>query len=202
MRVIAVILSMLMIAGAPATSSASHNTGRTWDQQQYQWYNYAPCYRYLKNINSDFRSRVSEARTKWNGTNTEFYIWHTTGTCAKDIEIDMYNLPIPFDGQWAYVANDLFTNISYSTINFNSCKDGPNGCVFWHTGTGPPPADRIDALSVATHEFGHTIELGHSTVCESSCSVMYPYINVGDRRRNLNSHDYQSIRSMYSYPAT
>ena len=201
-RVLAALMSVLLVIGLPAPGYGTHNKGRTWDQQQFGIRDYAPCYRYLKSMSSSFRSRVSEARTKWNAANTEFYIWYTSSNCAKDIEVDYYDLPIPFDNAWAYVANDWFGNISYSTINFNSCKDSPNGCTPWYTGTGTPPDTWIDLISVATHEFGHTVELGHSENCNPSCSIMYPWINPGETRRFLNSHDHQTLRAMYAYPAT
>jgi hypothetical protein len=189
-----------MVMGIPAPGHATHNLGRKWDRQQYGIRDFAPCYRYLKTMSSSFRSGVSAGRIRWNDTNTEFYIWYTSTNCAKDIEIDYYDLPIPFDGAWAYVANDWFTDISYSTVNFNSCKDTP--CTQWYTGTGTPPANQIDLRSVAAHEFGHTVEMGHSEVCDSSCSIMYPWINTGQTRRYLNAHDGQTIRATYPYPAS
>ncbi|MGH2966864.1 MAG: matrixin family metalloprotease [Solirubrobacterales bacterium] len=75
------------------------------------------------------------------------------------------------------------------------------GCYPWYKGTGSVPAGYVDLLSVATHEFGHTVELTHSTTCDPSCSIMYPTLGAGAQRRNLNAHDYASTRALYAYPA-
>ncbi|KAF8370067.1 hypothetical protein HHK36_031898 [Tetracentron sinense] len=60
-------------------------------------------------------------------------------------------------------------------------------------GTDPSPGV-IDLESVAVHEIGHLLGLGHSTV---RAAVMYPSISPGVARRQLQRDDIQGIRTLY-----
>ena len=51
----------------------------------------------------------------------------------------------------------------------------------------------IDLESVATHEIGHLLGLGHSNDKKAS---MYPYINLGEIK-GLNSDDIRGIKDLY-----
>ncbi|KAJ1390447.1 PGBD-like superfamily [Sesbania bispinosa] len=66
--------------------------------------------------------------------------------------------------------------------------DGP-GMVLAHTST-----TQIDLETVALHEMGHLIGLGHSS---NPDSVMYP--TYGGVRRNLKQDDIDGIRALYGY---
>lgn len=54
------------------------------------------------------------------------------------------------------------------------------------------PASGIDLVTVAAHEFGHSLGLAHSTV---SGALMYPY--YGGAHRNLEADDIAGIQSIY-----
>lgn len=204
-------MSALILVLTPATGSATHNVWRHWAAQQSGIYNYAPCYWFYAEVPTSFRTRFADARLRWNGAGTEFNLW--PGTCSRDIVVRYFDLAFPFQYAWAFTVNEpspapQTSPITGSTINFNSCMNpviGPGGqlgpCVVWYTGTGTPPATQLDAISNQVHELGHTVELTHSSVCDSACSVMYPSIAQGQMRRNLNAHDLASIRAMYAYPA-
>ncbi len=49
-----------------------------------------------------------------------------------------------------------------------------------------PGQDQYDFQTVATHEMGHALGLGHST---DTNSVMYPYLSPGDSRHDLTTAD-------------
>lgn len=52
----------------------------------------------------------------------------------------------------------------------------------------------IDLESVAVHEIGHLLGLGHSS---DGASIMYPSITSGTRRVHLGSDDVQGIQQLY-----
>ncbi|KAG8072341.1 hypothetical protein GUJ93_ZPchr0006g42060 [Zizania palustris] len=52
----------------------------------------------------------------------------------------------------------------------------------------------VDLESVAVHEIGHLLGLGHSSVPDS---IMYPTIRTGTRKVNLESDDVLGIQSLY-----
>jgi hypothetical protein len=63
---------------------------------------------------------------------------------------------------------------------------------FWST-SGQPL--HYDVQSVAAHEFGHWLSLGHSSDTEAT---MYYRTGMGEtKKRSLNSDDISGIRSIY-----
>nr|GMC67266.1 metalloendoproteinase 3-MMP-like [Ipomoea batatas] len=52
----------------------------------------------------------------------------------------------------------------------------------------------VDIQSVATHEIGHLLGLGHSGV---PTAVMFPAIGYGETKRLLDNDDIQGIRALY-----
>lgn len=74
----------------------------------------------------------------------------------------------------------------------------------WHTGTANPPSDKLDAWSVATHEFGHAtgwaghFEPGWEVCTNAPRHTMCPYINYGgDYQRQPEDHDKHTFNAAY-----
>ncbi|KAK1570396.1 hypothetical protein Q3G72_001256 [Acer saccharum] len=59
-----------------------------------------------------------------------------------------------------------------------------------------PRLDELDLESVALHEIGHVLGLGHETGLREA--VMYPTISYGQTKRDLNDDDIQGIRTLYN----
>lgn len=59
--------------------------------------------------------------------------------------------------------------------------------------------DRFDVQSVALHEAGHALSLGHTYIPDA---VMYPYIAKGQIKRTLHQDDINGICTIYPRPFT
>lgn len=80
----------------------------------------------------------------------------------------------------------VFTTVSSGSPEYRHYR--------WSTGGEP---ETFDVESVALHEFGHMLGLGH---CEGPCSdsvVMSRYIRPGQLRRTLHSSDRAQIKTLY-----
>ncbi|XP_047309345.1 metalloendoproteinase 5-MMP-like [Impatiens glandulifera] len=124
--------------------------------------------------------------------------------------------------RWALVTKFNFTNINDFTqsdlkIAFYKRSHGDSGPFDGRGGilahAGMPPdggihfdADEkwvigahptgVDIESVAVHELGHSLGLGHSTVKEA---VMWPYLGYGEVKHNLNVDDIAGIKALYHF---
>lgn len=64
----------------------------------------------------------------------------------------------------------------------------------WYTGTGFPGPSQYDWWSVAAHEMGHCLGLGHSA---SPSAVMYFSISAGTTKRQLTNDDIAGRNAIY-----
>lgn len=195
-------MSAALLAATMSPVWATDNDDRRWDPQQYGIYNYSPCTFFESDFPSSSatgnpRSRVLEGRNKWNAVGRELYFRSATG-CSKWLEVKWDDLLVPFNDDWGFVSNDQWGDISNSTVNFNRSPDKSGGGTYpWYWGTSSTtPSGHVDGISVAVHEFGHSVALGHTSQC--TCDIMYNYINAGTNRRNLTTHDRQSIGALYA----
>lgn len=64
----------------------------------------------------------------------------------------------------------------------------------WYVGFGAPGAAQIDLFTVALHEIGHAIGLGHTT---TPGAVMYPTYTTGTTNRTLSPEEITLIQGVY-----
>ncbi|KAH7547804.1 hypothetical protein JRO89_XS14G0018100 [Xanthoceras sorbifolium] len=92
----------------------------------------------------------------------------------------------PFDGFQGVLAHSLPP--SDGTTHYDADET-------WSS-TPNPGLEELDLESVALHEIGHVLGLGHETGIPEA--VMYPTISYGETKRDLNDDDIQGIKSLYN----
>ncbi|KAF8399340.1 hypothetical protein HHK36_015205 [Tetracentron sinense] len=96
----------------------------------------------------------------------------------------------PFDGQMGTLAH------AFSPTNGHFHLDGDENWVLDGDSSSltSSSTSAIDLESVAVHEIGHLLGLGHSSVEES---IMFPTISSGSKKIVLASDDIQGIQVLY-----
>ncbi|TXG49381.1 hypothetical protein EZV62_025256 [Acer yangbiense] len=92
----------------------------------------------------------------------------------------------PFDGFQGVLAHSLPPTAG--TSHYDADEK-------WSSNSNPG-LDELDLESVALHEIGHVLGLGHETGLREA--VMYPSISYGQTKRDLNDDDIQGIQTLYN----
>ncbi|MEM7394147.1 MAG: matrixin family metalloprotease, partial [Verrucomicrobiota bacterium] len=122
--------------------------------------------------------------TQTEGLNDSFDIYHTPDASQ------------PFDGPggvlaYAFIPND----VAPEPLAGNAHYDPSEGWVDFPSVAG----NEIDLRSVALHEFGHSLGLGHSEV---NTAIMAPFYQPGLDPVELTQDDIDGIQSIYGIPVT
>jgi hypothetical protein len=75
-----------------------------------------------------------------------------------------------------------------------------SNAIGWYTGTGTPPPTQYDWQSVALHEMGHCLGLGHEDRI-TPASVMSSTIDAGETQRTLTADDRAGRNAVYGLSA-
>ncbi|KAJ6317386.1 hypothetical protein OIU76_013010 [Salix suchowensis] len=89
----------------------------------------------------------------------------------------------PFDGPGGIFAHGFRPTIGM--LHFDADE----------TWSSSPGTLELDLESVAVHEIGHLLGLGHSG--DHPDAIMYPYFDYGMKKRNLQEDDIEGIRDLY-----
>ena len=142
-------------------------------------------------LTDDVKAVFASAFERWaavtplNFTATESYY-------SADLRIAFYSGDHgdgePFDGELGTLAH------AFSPTNGRFHLDGAESWVVSGDVTTSSISSAIDLESVAVHEIGHLLGLGHSSVEEA---IMYPTITSRTRKVELASDDIQGIQELY-----
>lgn len=150
---------------------------------------------------------------KWTKLNLTYQIENFTTDFSEDIAkraikdaFDQWSSKTPLN--FTKVTSGADIKLSWATGNHDNCRpfDGPSGelahAFFPQDGRVHFDDDELwtdtlislgkDFASVALHELGHTLGLGHSN---DPFAVMFPFFMV--RRRSLGQDDIAGIQSIY-----
>jgi hypothetical protein len=149
---------------------------------------------------SAWRSLARDAADEWEDTG-EFDWTHLSSSQNK---LSMKPLD-GSNGTLATTTHDKYGNFLYKIAIFFDSGES------WHTSSGTPPSSKYDALSVATHEFGHAVGLDHpqsskcaSSVPKSERPTMCQHGTPSDARKNdtyrrsLADDDEDGIEDQYN----
>ncbi|KAF8039969.1 hypothetical protein BT93_B2243 [Corymbia citriodora subsp. variegata] len=139
----------------------------------------------------DAKAVFSRAFQRWS-TVTPLTFTATDSYAAADIKIGFFSGDHgdgePFDGVLGTLAH------AFSPPNGRFHLDGEENWVVTGDVTASSLSTAVDMESVAVHEIGHLLGLGHSSVEES---IMYPTITSRTRKVDLATDDVQGIQVLY-----
>ncbi|KAF5726768.1 metalloendoproteinase 1-like [Tripterygium wilfordii] len=138
-------------------------------------------------LEADVKSVFTRAFERWSEVTTLTFT-ETSSYSRADIKIGFYSGDHgdgePFDGVLGTLAH------AFSPPNGWFHLDGDENWVI----SGDLAVSAVDLESVAVHEIGHVLGLGHSSVEEA---IMYPTISSGTRKLELASDDIAGIQQLY-----
>ncbi|HEY3316576.1 MAG TPA: matrixin family metalloprotease [Bacillota bacterium] len=177
-RLLGLLIAVLLIAFAATPASAYYYTGIHWPYVQHQktliYYNPYP------QGQPAVVTEINSAANSWNGAgaNFQFVIQaggpNSWGAASLDPQTGA-------ETQYWYDINNI---VLQAITNFNTN-------VTYSTNGAP---NTLDIQSVAVHEFGHWLVLGHASATDA---VMLPTIGLGVIRRQLTSDDVLGAKAAY-----
>ena len=142
--------------------------------------------------------RTKDGAYEWNYSGFEFTFGEDF--CLNDINIENdFNMnrvdfgPIDKDKVLAETVSWSSSGEAYET---EDCDIRFSDTVNWYTGRGTPDFDEHDWWSIATHEMGHCLGLGHEDDVYPT-PVMSSTISYGEVKRELTNDDIAGRNTIY-----
>ncbi|WOG93702.1 hypothetical protein DCAR_0312989 [Daucus carota subsp. sativus] len=156
---------------------------------------------------------------KWPAGKTHLYYWFETHITSLSVKRAVrgavnrwasYTQHFSFEETLDSQSSDLTVTFYRGDHGDGSAFDGPGGVIAhaffptdgrlhfdadepWSIGAIP---NYVDLESVALHQIGHLLGLGHSTVPDA---IMYPGISYGVVKTNFHPDDRQGIKALYNF---
>ncbi|XP_051122566.1 metalloendoproteinase 2-MMP-like [Andrographis paniculata] len=142
-------------------------------------------------LSDEVRAVFRRAFDRWSAVTTLTFT-ETTSFRSADIRVGFFSGDHgdgePFDGAMGTLAH------AFSPPAGRLHLDGDENWVLDFAALQAAPAAAFDLESVAVHEIGHLIGLGHSSV---ENAIMYPTISSGTRKVELGRDDIMGIQELY-----
>ncbi|KAK4479738.1 hypothetical protein RD792_015270 [Penstemon davidsonii] len=137
------------------------------------------------------RGVFSRAFERWSEV-TPLTFSETTSYSRADIRIGFFigdhGDGEPFDGVLGTLAHAFAPTVGRLHL------DGDENWIIDGDFLNSSPYSAVDLESVAVHEIGHLLGLGHSSVEEA---IMYPTISSGTRKVELSNDDIMGVQELY-----
>lgn len=145
----------------------------------------------VNNLTDEVKNVFATAFDRWSEVTTLSFTEAASYESA-DITIGFYSGDHgdgePFDGVLGTLAH------AFSPTNGRFHLDAAENWVVSGDVTQSSLSTAVDLESVAVHEIGHVLGLGHSSVEEA---IMYPTISARTRKVNLADDDVEGIQQLY-----
>ena len=164
-------------------------SGRKWDHTNLTYFFQNGT---LDIFGNDERQAVRDAFALWANVTTLTFT-EVSSAASADIVIlwgaGAHGDPFPFDGVNGVLAHAFFPPPNGGSLAGDAHFDDDET---WTLSSRPSSSQPIDLLTVAAHEIGHSLGLGHSQVPQA---LMYPFYTGA--HRFLFQDDVDGIRSIY-----
>ncbi|KAK2994372.1 hypothetical protein RJ640_029487 [Escallonia rubra] len=142
-------------------------------------------------LSDEVKTVFSHAFERWSEVTTLTFT-ETSSFISADIKIGFYTGDHgdgeAFDGVLGTLAH------AFSPPSGQLHLDGDENWVINGGIIAPTVPSAVDLESVAVHEIGHLLGLGHSSIEDA---IMFPTITSGSRKVELTSDDVQGVQSLY-----
>ncbi|KAL7106175.1 hypothetical protein ACP275_07G095200 [Erythranthe tilingii] len=161
------------------------NKGKKYSNSENDIHTLIFTYRFLPNTPEIAVDPVSRAFQKWHSI-SGFSFSRAPDSSSTDLVIGFFKKShgdgSPFDGPGGVSAHAA--SPTDGRLHFDADEEWSDG----------PTPDTMDMESIAVHEIGHLLGLGHSDV---EAAIMYSYLDYGMSKTNFDADDINGIKDLY-----